>query len=57
MSRGKNVRRDKCRVGQMSGGTNVMWDKSHGGTNVTFYNRWDKCHILYIGGTNVSFFV
>jgi hypothetical protein len=33
----------------MSGGTNV--------TNVTCYNRWDKCHHLAIGGTNVSFLV
>ncbi len=57
MSGGKNVRWDKCQVGQMSGGTNVMWDKSHCGTNVTFYNRLDKCHIFYIGGTNVSFYV
>jgi hypothetical protein len=29
------------------------WQKCHGGTNVLFYNRWDKCLILAIGGTNV----
>jgi hypothetical protein len=26
-----------------------------GGTNVSFYYRWDKCHVLTIGGTNVMF--
>ena len=52
-------------VAQMSwwhkclGGTNAVvalmswWHKCHGGTNVLFYNRWDKCLILSIGGTNV----
>jgi hypothetical protein len=30
------------------------WQKCHGGTNVLFYNRWDKCLILAIGGTNVT---
>jgi hypothetical protein len=29
------------------------WHKCHGGTNVIFYNRWDKCLILSIGRTNV----
>ena len=28
-----------------------------GGTYVTFYIRWDKSHLLAIGGTNVSFLV
>jgi hypothetical protein len=25
-----------------------------GGTNVSTYYRWHKCHILTIGGTNVA---
>ena len=24
------------------------------GTYVTFYNKWHKCHLLAIGGTNVT---
>ena len=34
------------------GGTNVFFIK--GGTNVTFDYRWDKCHVLIIGGTKVG---
>ena len=33
----------KGKVGQMSCGTYV-----------TFYNKWNKCHLLAIGGTNVD---
>ena len=35
----------------------LWWHLCHGGTYVTFHNRWDKCHLLAIGGTNVSFLV
>ena len=41
-----SYRWDKCQVALMS------WC-----TYVTFYDRWDKCHLLAIGGTNVSFLV
>jgi hypothetical protein len=34
------------------GGTNVFFVK--GGTNITFDYRWDKCHVLTIGGTKVG---
>ena len=35
------------------GGNIVNGHKCHGGTDVLFYNGWDKCIILSIGGTNV----
>ncbi len=27
--------------------------RNKGGTNVNFYNWWQKCHFLIIGGINV----